>query len=184
MKWIHLRISRWAPWIYESVQSIPRLAPSLPTRLRRESARHGADVLPQDTPVPASPALSRRPIPPCVATDDQGPLDPSDKACTRTRGPPVLRTDYDTRPHRNLHELRKQRGYARKDAKAPLCARLRKMDEADSARGLSGKRSRAQQDVVDSREPVVAGRQPNYRRRQADAYLNSVANKEILKQHA
>ena len=33
--------------------------------------------------------------PHCVATDDQGPFDSYDDACTRTQGPPVTRTGYE-----------------------------------------------------------------------------------------
>ena len=58
------------------------------------------------------------------------------------------------------------------------------MAEVDSARGLSVKRSRTKQDVVEPRELVTTGRQPDKRRRQADAYLNFATNKKILKRHA
>ena len=107
--------------------------------------RYGMGTLPRDV------APSRRSMPPSVATGDQGPLDSFDKACTQTQGPPVLWADYAALSHRDLHELRKQRGYARKDSEAFPCAQLRKMDEADSARRLSAKRSRAQQNAADSR---------------------------------
>ena len=56
--------------------------------------RYGMGALPQDTPVPAPPAPSRRSTPPYVATDSQGLLDSFDKACTQTQGPPDLRTDH------------------------------------------------------------------------------------------
>ena len=58
------------------------------------------------------------------------------------------------------------------------------MDEVDSARRLSSRRSRAQQNAVDSRELAKTGRQHDTRRRQADAYFNSATKGEILKQHA
>ena len=90
-----------------------------------------------------------------MATDDQGPPDSFDEACTQTLGPPVTRTGYDDLSHRDLHELRKQGGYERKGSKASPCARLRKMDEVDSGRGLSMERGRAQQDVAGACEPAV-----------------------------
>ena len=62
-----------------------------------------------------------------------------------------MRIDYDDFSYRDPHDLCKQRGYARKDSKASLCARLRKMGEVESARGLSMKESRTQQDAADSR---------------------------------
>ena len=58
------------------------------------------------------------------------------------------------------------------------------MDEVESARGLSQKRSRTQQDAVDSREPVLFGRRSDKRCRRANAYLNFATNKGITKQHA
>ena len=82
------------------------------------------------------------------------------------------------------YQLRKQRGYAREDSEASPRAQLREMDEVDSARRLSSRRSRAQQNAVDSRELAKTGRQHDTRRRQADAYLNSATKEEILKQHA
>ena len=123
-------------------------------------------------------------MPPRKATDDQGPVDSFDEVCTQTQGPTDLRTDYDDLSHRDLHDLWKQRGCARRDSKASLCARLRKMDEVESARGLPMKRSRTQQDAADSREPVELGRRSDKRCRRADTYLNFVTNKEISKQHA
>ena len=120
----------------------------------------GADMSPQDVPVPAAPAIPRRTIPPCVATDDQGPPDSFHEACTQTQGPPDLRAEYDALSHRDLHELCKQRCYARMDSKPSLFARLRKIDDVDSARGLSVKQSRVQQDGAGSRELVMTGRQP------------------------
>ena len=136
--------------------------------------RYGVGTLPQDA----------RRLSHAVPFLRQGPPNSSDKACTQHQSPPDLRTDYDTRPHRDLHELRKQRGFARKDSKASLCARLHRTDEVDSAHGMSAKRSRAQQDVVDSRELVMTGRQPDKRRRQADAFLNFATNQEILTRYA
>ena len=110
-----------------------------------------------------------------MATDDQGPPDSFDEACTQTQSPPVTRTECDDLSHRDLHELRKQRNYAKKDSTASFCARLQEMDEVESARGLSMKRSRTQQEAMDSREPVVLGRRLDKRCRRADAYLNIVA---------
>ena len=93
-------------------------------------------------------------------------------------------TGYDDRSHRDLHELRKQGGYARKDSKASLCARLQKMDEVESARGLSMKGNRTQQDVMDSYEPAVLEQRLDKRCRRADAHLNFATNKAITKHHA
>ena len=75
--------------------------------------------------------------PPAMATDDQGPLNSFDQTCTQTQGPPTVQSDYDHLSHRDLHDLCKQRGYARKDSKASLCTRLRKMDEVEASRGVS-----------------------------------------------
>ena len=91
--------------------------------------RYGMGTLPRDSPVPAPPAPSRRSMPPYVATGDQGLLDSFDEACAQTQGPPDLRTDYAALSHRDRHESRKQRGYARKDSEASPCAKLRRMDE-------------------------------------------------------
>ena len=128
--------------------------------------------LARDTPIPS------------MATDDQGPLDSFEQTCTQTVGPPTATTDYDRLSHRDLHDLCKQRGYAHKDSKASLCTRLRKMDEVATSRAMSTKRSRDHQDGQELSEPPVDRRMFDKRRRKADAYLNFVANKEILKQHA
>ena len=80
--------------------------------------------------------------------------------------------------------MRKQRGYARKYSKASLCTRLKKMDVVETSRVLSAKRSRTCQEEQDLSEQPVARRDTEKRRRKADAYMNFVANKEILKQHA
>ena len=128
--------------------------------------------LARDTPIPS------------MATDDQGPLDSFEQTCTQTVGPPTATTDYDRLSHRDLHDLCKQRGYARKDSKASLCTRLKKMDEVATSRAMSTKRSRDHQDEQELSEPPVDRRVFDKRRRKADAYLNFVANKEILKQHA
>ena len=119
-----------------------------------------------------------------MTTGDRGPFDSFDEVCTQAQGPPVTRTHYDDLPHRDLHAFCKQRGNAKKDSKASLCARLRKMDEVESARGLSMRRSRTQQDVMDSCEPVGSGQRLDKRRRRADARLNFVTNKESLNHHA
>ena len=58
------------------------------------------------------------------------------------------------------------------------------MHEVESARGLSLKRNRTQQDAADSHEPAVFGRRSDKRCRRADAYLNFVASEEISEQHA
>ena len=129
-------------------------------------------VLARDTPLPS------------MATGDQGPLDSFDQTCTQTMGPPTVQTDYDHLPHRDLHDLCRQRGYARKDSKASLCARLKKMDEVATSRVLSAKRSRTHQEEQELSEQPVARRDNEKRRRKADAYMNFVANKEILKQQA
>ena len=128
--------------------------------------------LARDTPIPS------------MATGDQGPLDSFDQTCTQTMGPPTVQTDYDHFPHRDLHDLCKQRGYARKDSKASLCARLRTMDEVATSRVMSAKRSRNHQDEQESSEQPVERGAFEERRRKADAYMNFVANKEISKQHA
>ena len=119
-----------------------------------------------------------------MATDDRGPFDSFDEVRTQTQGPPVTRSDFDDLSHRDLYALRGQRGYARKDSKASLCARLQKMDEEESERGLPMKRSRTQQDVMDSCDPAVLGQRLDKRCRRADAHLNFATNKEITKHHA
>ena len=119
-----------------------------------------------------------------VATGDRGPFDPFDEVCTQTQGPPQTRPGRDDLSRRDLHALRQQRGYAMKDSKAPPCARLRNRDEVESARGLSMKKSRAQQDVAQACEPAVAEQRWDKRFRRADAHLNCVTNKAILKYHA
>ena len=129
-------------------------------------------VIARDTPVPE------------MATDDQGPLDSFDRTCTQTQGPPTIRTDYDHLSYSDLHELCKQRGYARKDSKASLCTRLKKMDEVASSRAQAAKRSRAHQDDQEVSELPVMQRGSGKRRRKADAHMNFAANMEILKQHA
>ena len=155
----------------------PDLAPS------GKRARFGMEG-PQNDISPASPAPPHQSMPPCMATGDQGPLDSLDEVCAHTQGPPDLRTDYDDLSRRDPHDLCIQRGCARKDPKASLCARLRKTDEGESARGLSMKGSRTRQDVADSRELAVLGRPSDKRCRRADAYLNFARDKEFSKQHA
>ena len=111
-----------------------------------------------------------------MATDDQGSPDSFDVARTQTQGPPHTRADYNGVSHRDLHALRKRRGFAKKGPKASLCTRLRKMGEVESARGLSTKRSRTQQYAMDSCEPTVLGQRLDKRPRRADAHLNFVTN--------
>ena len=118
-----------------------------------------------------------------MATDDRGPFDSFDEVCTQTQGPPATRTGYEELSHRDLHDLRKQRGYARKGPKASPCTRLRKMDEVDTARGSPMKRGRIQKATVESGEPAVEERRVDKRYRRADAHLNFATDKEILKQH-
>ena len=119
-----------------------------------------------------------------MATGDQGPLYSFDQTCAQTPGPPTIRTDYDHLSYRDLRDLRKQRGYARKDSKTSLCARLRKMDEVATPRVLSAKRSRTHQEDQDLSEQPVVRRDIDKCRRKADAYMNFVANKETSNPHA
>ena len=112
---------------------------------------------------PVSPDPPQRSLPPRMATCDQGPLASINEVCAQTQGPPEMRTDYDDLSHRDLHDLCKQRGFAKKDPNASLCTRLRKMDEVESARGLSPKGNQTQQDAADSREPAVLGRRSDKR---------------------
>ena len=58
------------------------------------------------------------------------------------------------------------------------------MDELESARGLSMKRGRTQQDVAEARQPAVLEQRLDKRRRRADAHLNFVMDKEFSKHHA
>ena len=119
-----------------------------------------------------------------VATDDRGPFDSFDEVCAQTQGPPVTRTGYADLSRRDLHDLWKQRGYAWQDSKASLCTRLRKMDEVDSARGLSLMRGRTQKAMAESCEPAIEEQRSYKRRRRAYAHLNFATNKEISKHHA
>ena len=122
--------------------------------------------------------------PHCVATHDRGPFDSFDEVCTQTQGPPLTLTGYEDLSHRDLHELCKQSGYARRDSKASLCARLHKMDGVDSARVLSTKRGRTQEEMAESCEPNVEEQRLDKRCRRADAHLNFVTDKEISRHHA
>ena len=121
--------------------------------------------------------------PHCVATDDRGPLDSFDDACTQTQGPPTTRTGYEELSHRDHHDFRAQRGYARKDSKASPFTRKHKMDEADHWRGLPQKRNRVSKDPAASGDPDVEEHRADKRFRRADAHLNFATNKETRKQH-
>ena len=57
--------------------------------------------------------------------------------------------------HRDPHDLRKQRGFARKDSKPPQGTRLREMDEVDQARGSSLKRGRTPRELGETGDSVV-----------------------------
>ena len=121
--------------------------------------------------------------PHCVATDDQGPLDSFDNACTQTQGPPTGRTGFEELSHRELHDLRKQGGFGRRDSKASLRTLLHKMDEVDHWRGLSRKRNRVSKDPAEFGDPDGEEHRVDKRVRRADAHKNFVTDKELLKQH-
>ena len=111
-----------------------------------------------------------------VATDARWPFGSFDEVCSQIRGPPAPRAGYEELYRRDLHDLCKQRGYARKDSEDSHCTRLHKMDEVESARGLSTNRGRAQKKLAESCEPAVEEQRLDKRRRRADAHLNLVAN--------
>ena len=109
-----------------------------------------------------------------MATDDQGPFDSFDEVCTQAQGPPTTRTGNEPMSHQDLRDLCRQTGYARRDSKVSLCARLKKMDEVYSGRGPSIKAGRTQQDVAEACDPVASGQLLDKRCRRADAHLNFV----------
>ena len=85
---------------------------------------------PRLIPVPNSPANSGQPDPPPALEDTGNTSASSDRKCAPSQAPERESANYGRPPYDQWHDLGKQRGYHKKDAKVVLKTRLEAMDAA------------------------------------------------------
>ena len=147
-------------------------APSTGLRQDNSGVQVGVSSYPSPAmiPIPGTPTLSvLLPPSPSLSVRLPPPASSFDRNCTPSQAPVVDRGRFDHLSSDQLRELRKSRGYGRRDSKVELKTRLASMDAEGSKRTLTedgamdtsvsvtGKRGRAPADVVDNLDGPPSG---------------------------